>query len=80
MWSASLLSDSASGHGFCEFRHWSDKCVVVLFSISFWTMISYFVITPFGRRGLDQLANKDVDDVFTVVRPETSDGTKTKQN
>lgn len=43
-------------------------------------MISYLVITPFGGRGLDQLANKDVDDVFKVVRSETLDGTKIKQN
>lgn len=42
-------------------------------------MISYLVITPFGGRGLDHLANKDVDDVFKVVRSETLDGTKIKQ-
>lgn len=43
-------------------------------------MISYLVITPFGGRGLDHLANKDVDDVFKVARSETLDGTKIKQN
>lgn len=41
-------------------------------------MILYLVIMLFGGRGLDYLVNKDVDDVFKVVRLEILDGIKIK--